>query len=315
MAQGRKSGESNEKSDSNDQDTSDESVVPLPVGRWVRHPLRQIIRQLEVRLRGRSLVIGLMFDWIAHMARRDLTLLAASLAFSSVLAVVPLLAVSLSVFNAFGGFETILPTLKSFLFQNLTGTTSAQVTQFLERSVQRIHSGALGLTGAVTLLFIATKLFHDVERAIQRVFESKPTRSLWVRVLVYWGIIFLGPVLLAVALGVLGSKDLALLRALPAALLASLLFFSVLLLVYRYVPQSQVSWRAAFWAALFGTLALLVLQQGFGWASKQLMSYNRIYGSLAAFPLFLIWIQAMWWICLSAGAVAVVVERRIRGLS
>jgi membrane protein len=249
------------------------------------------------------------------MARRDLTLLAASLAFSSVLAVVPLLAVSLSVFNAFGGFETILPTLKSFLFQNLTGTTSAQVTQFLERSVQRIHSGALGLTGAVTLLFIATKLFHDVERAIQRVFESKPTRSLWVRVLVYWGIIFLGPVLLAVALGVLGSKDLALLRALPAALLASLLFFSVLLLVYRYVPQSQVSWRAAFWAALFGTLALLVLQQGFGWASKQLMSYNRIYGSLAAFPLFLIWIQAMWWICLSAGAVAVVVERRIRGLS
>lgn len=243
----------------------------------------------------------------------DVGLLASSLAFATAVSLVPLLAVSLSVFTAYGGLESLMAKLEPFILQNLVEASGAQLSKSIRNSIGRVHSGALGISGVIGLLFISTKLFHDMERAVQRVWKIKSERSIFTKLTAYWLVMFLAPIAVAGFLGLVGSKDMAwLFRAINKGSLTFVLAFLTLVFVYKYVPACKVNWRPAMSSAFLTAISLGIAQTSYAAITKSVLRQNKIYGSLASVPIFLIWLLVLWWIFLSGAALCAVLQERRR---
>ncbi len=242
--------------------------------------------------------------------KSDVSTLAGSLAFSTAVSLVPLLVVSLSVFTAFGGLESLLHKIEPFILHNLVDASGAELSKIIRGAVDRVHSRTLGVGGIVGLLLASTKLFYELENAVHRVWGLTNDRKLLRQLLIYWLVMFIGPVLLAIVLGVLSSKDVGLIRPVPRAIILLTFEFLALLSVYKFVPSTYVSWLSSFASALLATAAVGIAQAFYSTIMKTFFSTNKIYGSLASVPLFLIWILILWWIFLTGVAFCAVLERR-----
>lgn len=244
-----------------------------------------------------------------QMKESDVRILAGSLAFATVISLVPLLAVSLSVFHAYGGFESLLRKIEPFIMQNFVEASGAEISRYIRKAIERVHSGTLGLISVVGLFIASTKVFHDMETAVQKVWQIKQKRSLLKRLAVYWSIMFLGPLILAVALGVIGSRDLGLIDVIPKGVISLGFSFFAFLIIYKIVPACPVRWRSALASAILATIGVGLAQAFYSGLTKDILRYNKIYGSLASVPIFLLWILLLWWIFLAGAAFCATLER------
>lgn len=240
----------------------------------------------------------------------DVSTLAGSLAFSTAVSLVPLLAVSLGVFTYFGGLDSLLHKIQPFILQNLVDASGAELSKTIRRAIERVHSRTLGLGGALGLMIASTKIFYDMEKAVHRVWGLANDRRLWRQFLIYWLLMFLGPLALAIVLGILGSKDLGLIGPFPRAIVLVSFEFIALVSIYKFVPSIPVSWVSSLASGSLATLALAIAQSFYSTIMKTVFNTNKVYGSLASVPLFLIWILILWWICLTGVAYCAVLEKR-----
>lgn len=245
----------------------------------------------------------------AQMKASDLSILAGSLAFSTVISLVPLLAVSLSVFTAFGGLDTLLHKIEPFILQNLVDASGAEISRGIRRSIARVHSGALGIGGAIGLLIASSKLFYDMERAVQKVWGIDNNRRFYRQLFTYWTLMFIGPLVLAGLLGLVGSKGVSRLANLPRGLIVGAIEFISIFAFYKIVPSTYVRIRAAFISAVVATAAIIIAQATYSTIMRTFLNVNKVYGSLASVPLFLIWLLVLWQICLTGVALCAVLNR------
>lgn len=252
-------------------------------------------------------VIGGIFR---RMSESDMQFLAGSLAFGTVISLVPLLAVSLSVFVMFGGLEDLLKKVEPFLLQNLVEGSGVQVSHYIRSSIERIQAGKLGESGVAGLLLISTKLFYDIETAVQRIWLIESRRSMVARWLTYWVVIFGGPFLLAIILGTLSSKNVDVVKYVPKEILTFGFASVSLFFIYKLLPAQKVSVRAAFWSAVLTSIAIVIAQDTYVIITAHILRVNKIYGSLASIPIFLIWILTLWWIFLIGVALTAMLHRK-----
>lgn len=239
-----------------------------------------------------------LVDLVRHIRDPELRILASALAFATLISIVPLLAVSLSVFHSFGGFESLLSKVEPFLMQNLIPTSGADITVAIRSAVRRIHSGALGFWGVIGLLLASTKLFFDIERSVQKVWQLTPRKKFAGRLVIYWMVMFSVPVLIAIVLGVAGSRDLLFFRKIPKWTITFALLFAGLFATYKFMPAAKVVKKWAALSALTAASAIIFLQFSYVGITRELLSYNKVYGSLASVPFFLLWLLVVWWIFL-----------------
>lgn len=269
--------------------------------------LKRFFRQISSQLKLAFRTLKAAFD---RIVKADVPMIAGSLSFTTVLTLVPLLAVSLSVFHWLGGLEGLLKQLEPFIVKNLVESSGAEFSRYLMRSIRRVHSGALGISGVIGLFLASTKLFSDMETAIQRVWLVKRRRALWKRVFVYWAVMFVSPLVIAGLLGMIGSKDLGLIKIIPREAVAATLAFIGLFAIYKWVPARRVEFRPAFASALLTTVALALAQEFYAVTMRGLFRFSKIYGSLAGIPLFLLWIFLLWWIILMGATLAAILQER-----
>lgn len=243
----------------------------------------------------------------------DVSILAGSLSFATVLSLVPLLAVSLSVFSAFGGFASLIKQIQPFILENFIEASGANVSRFISESIGRIQSGKLGIAGAIALFAVSTKLFIDIEKAVQRVWREESRRFYFRRLFVYWTVMFGGPLVLAIALGFFGSKDIGLLRYIPASSLALVCAFTGFVIINKYLPAQHVSWRSAMCGSFVAAVGVGLAQNFYATIIKNILRYSKIYGSLASIPIFLLWVFVLWWICLTGVALCATIETDLQG--
>jgi membrane protein len=284
------------------------NVVTRPTVSRIGSQAFQMVVTLIIGILKRAATIAV--ETYRQFRVSDVQILAGNLAFVTVISLVPLLAVSLSVFSAYGGFDSLLKKIEPFILQNLVEASGAELSKAIRRSVHRVHSGALGAAGVVGLFLASTKLFNDMETAVQRVWRIRTRRPIALRLLLYWLIMFLGPLVLAFTLGVLGSRDLGLVQILPQSALAVALAFLTLVVIYKFVPARIVSWQAAFTGAVFASTGIALAQAFYAEITRNVLRYNKIYGSLASFPIFLIWLLVLWWIFLVGVALSAVIQNR-----
>jgi membrane protein len=247
-----------------------------------------------------------------HAGEKKLPQVASSLTFTTVLAIVPLLAVILSLFTAFPLFADFQDALEGFLTSNLMPpTVSATIMGYLNL----FASKASGLTtvGAVFLVTISVMLIMTIDTALNDIWRVEQRRPLRQRMLVYWTIVTLGPVLAGASLwatSYLFRESLGRVQEMAPALNIALSFVPLLITglgfaaLFVCVPNRPVHWRDALAGGFGAAIALEIMKAGFAFYITKFPSYTIIYGAFATLPIFLLWIYLSWLAVLFGATVA-----------
>jgi membrane protein len=232
---------------------------------------------------------------------------AASLGYTSLLAMVPLLAVVFGIVSVFPVFDQWSKTLQTFIFSNFVPESGAQIAPYIDTFLDSVSG--LTLPGTVTLILTALLLMVRIEVAFNRIWRVDRNRSLVNRVVMYWATLTLGPLLIAAAVALSAQKIFGasgVLGELPAWLHAAgtfLLTWLLFTLFFVLVPNRTVGIRHALAGALLTTVLFSLARAGFV-AYVSNASYNVIYGALATVPLFLFWLYLVWIVILLGASLA-----------
>ncbi len=231
---------------------------------------------------------------------------AGSLTFATVFALVPLLTLALAIFTTFPLFNTFRTALEQYFIQSvmpkgISNNILGYLTTFSAKATR------LSAVGAVTLILTSIAMMGLIERVFNRIWRVKRERRWTKRLLVYWAIITLGPLLVGISLTLtsqvfMHTSDLVgavpLLGRIFYTLVSVSLTMGAFTLLYMTVPNRDVDWRDAAWGGLVAAVAFEVAKRGFAVFIQQFPTYSRIYGALAALPLFLLWVYLSWLITL-----------------
>jgi len=240
----------------------------------------------------------------------ELQLVAASLSFSTILGMVPFLAVVLATFQSIGGLEALYPKVESFLLIYLREAAGSDVTKLIRIFIKNINAGKLGTTGAVFLFIASLKLLHDMEVGINRVWAHPRTRPFYKRLIYQWILILIIPVGLAIYVGFISLAQFQFVRRiLPVNVSNALFLVGSLFLIYKLVPDLKVRSKAAWISALLASFGILGVHRGFSFLTVEVFNYNKIYGSFAALPILLLWLLALWYVVLAGVALCAGIQK------
>ena len=233
----------------------------------------------------------------------EVALAAGSLAYTSLLALVPLMAVLVTVFSAMPLFEDASEMLQDFIFQNFVPTSGEILQTHILGFVEKVRS--LTVTMFLAVFVTSLLLMQTMEKALNRIFATKPSGRFMKKVLMYWAVLTMGPLLvgggIAMSSSVLqysafaGAKTF-LLKVMPV--LASTVGF---FLIYLVVPNTKIKWRHALAGAVFAAILFELAKLAFTFYVTKIPTYEKVYGALATVPLFLIWLYVSWNIILLGG--------------
>lgn len=279
---------------------ADAVVALMRVDRWPQHARQRLERAREV---------------VAFAARRArdvrLAQVAGSLTFTTTLSMVPMLAVALSVFAAFPLFaEYRSAAEKTLLYELLPPQISATILRYLND----FAANAAGLTawGLLLLMVTALLMIHTVDRVLNDIWRVQARRSVLSRVLVYWALLTLGPLVIGASLSatsyVLALSGVPLSKAAGLArTLLDLLPFVIgglaLAALYVVVPNRRVAWRDALTGGFVASALGELMSWGFG-VYIRAGTATGIYGAFSAVPLFLVWLYLSWYVVLFGAAIA-----------
>jgi membrane protein len=199
-------------------------------------------------------------------------------------------------------------------------TAQKEVARDIHEFIRNTRSGALGLTGMVLLIFAAISMFNRIENAFNDIWGVARGRNWITRIVLYWTAITLGPLLIAVALGLAGGTHLQatkmfiekmpLIGTLIFHILPLVVLWLAFALIYQLVPNTKVRFDAALIGGIVGgTLWQLNTVFGFLFVSRG-VSYSKIYGSLGLVPVFMVGLYFSWVILLFGAQVAYAFQNR-----
>lgn len=248
---------------------------------------------------------------------------AAALTYSTLLAIVPILAIVFAIARGFGFDELI----RGQILTGFGGSSDAVevILEFVNSYLAQTKSGVFIGIGLILLFYTVLNLINNMEITFNRIWQVKKARSMYRKITDYSSMLLLIPVLLVVSGGLSIYMSTALKHVEDYALLAPLGKFLIRLIpfaltwfmftgLYIFMPNTKVKFRYALVAGILAGTAHQAFQ--FLYISSQLWvsRYNAIYGSFAALPMFLLWLQISWTICLF-GAQLTYATQNIRNFS
>jgi len=273
------------------------------------------LRAVPLWRRALLFSVRVVLVMLRDLFQGQLTLRAMGLVYTSLLSLVPLLALSFSVLKAFGVHNHLEPTLQR-LFLPLGAQAEVAVRTVLG-FVENLNVGVLGAVGLAFLLYTAVSLVHKTEESINYIWHVRHPRSFGERFSSYLTVLLVGPVLVFTAIGLtatvtgsaqvqqlLAVESLGRLFALAAGLLPYVLVIAAFTFAYMFLPSTRVHLGAA----LVGGIVGGILWQSAGWAFAGFVSgstqYEAIYASFAVLAFFLVWLYVSWLILLLGASVA-----------
>jgi len=308
---------------------------------WLTNPAAELSRTS----RTLRFLIHLSIHVTRQLKQDKAAQIAASLSFRTLFSLLPLTVVVLLVFKTLGLFDEALPALRDTVFRylDLGASTSEQITvmqgvgaatstwfaantealtplhQFHERAdaminglqstLDRVNFGTLGWVGVVLFVWSALRLVISAEQSFNQIVKAPSQRGWTKRIVGYWALITLGPVLLVISLSaaglvakrfeslpILGQQAVNWANTLLAFGSAWLLFF----LAYRYLPKRQLNTQALAVGAVVAALLWELWKHGFriflrhSFGSDGFSTNAALYGSVALLPVFFMWVQVTW---------------------
>ncbi|ARN74898.1 hypothetical protein BST96_12695 [Oceanicoccus sagamiensis] len=236
---------------------------------------------------------------------------AAALTYMSLFALVPLLTVMYAILSAVPAFQEVGIQIQELIFDNFVPATGQEVENYLTEFSQQARK--LTGVGIAFLGITAILMLKNIEKAFNAIWKTRENRSGLSSFLLYWAILSLGPIFIGLALGIstylvslsvmFDQVDVIGIGPQLLRLMPYLLTSAAFTLIFAAVPNCRVPIKHALIGGLITALVFELAKQLFtGIVSNT--SYQTIYGTFAAVPLFLLWIYLSWLIVL-AGAVLV----------
>lgn len=257
--------------------------------------------------------------FLVRRAQNDTVLrVASSLSYTSLIALVPVLAIALAVFSAFPVFNDVREQIKDLIIQNLVPSAEFDINEYFTQFINA--TAKLTTIGVIGIALTAILLLSTIENSFNFIFKVTRPRRLTTKITLYWTVITLGPLLLgtAISLKSLSAVD-TVLNNLPAGavllgkVLPFLLTWLVLTSVYLLVPNKKVGFLNAMAGALVAMFLFWLLKNGFALFMVKNNTYKTLYGAVAVVPLMLIWMY-LYWAAVIFGAVVTAALEEFRQL-
>ena len=245
---------------------------------------------------------------------------ASALTYTSLLSLVPLLAVSLVILSGFGAFDDMKADVTEVLLDFFVPDTADQIggyiSQFLANAQQLTAPGVIAL-GITAILTLAT-----IEGTFNRIWRAQAPRPWPVRILAFWGVLTLGPIVLGISLSVSAEVEAFTSGMAGGDVIAREgrqlvqfgLQWAAFSALYLAIPAVRVKVGHALAGGAFATLMFYCLKLGFAEFVAAAENYRTVYGALAAIPIFLLWLYSFWTLLLLGAHVAAALpERRLLG--
>lgn len=299
--------------------------------RTIKFRLDNLVWSAELRdLRGFKLfgvrALRMLYVVIRDLIGGELNLRAMSLVYTTLLSVVPLLAVSFTVLKAFGVHKEIAPRLQRFL--EPLGPKGMELAEDVTGFVENVQVGLLGAVGVTLLIYTSISLMHKIEAAVNFVWHIETLRSFGRRVSNFLIVILLGPVLVVTALAVtadlMGTTEAFLKQEMAdyglvhtlingvkewgQALLPYGLVWITFSFIYWTVPNTRVRFSAAAVGGIVASVLWQTTSWGFGAFIASSARYATIYKGFAVLILTLIWLYLNWLMLLIGAQVAFYVQ-------
>lgn len=194
----------------------------------------------------------------------------------------------------------------------------SKVSGFIKESIKKVNSGALGATAIIGVIFVGISLLANIEATLNDIWGVTRGRSWFARIVQYWAVLSLGPLLLLVAASVAVGAQTEwvqiffkqpvvkfLFNLLPLVIVAA-----GLALFYKLMPNTKVEWRAAFVGGAVAALLWGLNNQLNVLYFEQVVRNSKIYGSLGILPIFLIGLYLSWLMLLFGAQVAYAFQNR-----
>jgi len=243
---------------------------------------------------------------LGQLNRDKVIIRASGLAYSSLLAAVPLVAVGFALFSAFGAFEDVKQKAQEFLFTQFLPTSQDEIILYFNQFAD--GASKLGLIGFIVLIFAAILLLDNIESNFNQIWHVTTRRRFIAKITSYTSVLVFGTLLLGASFTISARIKAAIFRGVPfdPGTLEKIgtwifpLFFTFLAfwLMYLVIPFTRVRIRSALLGAAIGSILWELGKNLFANSIGQSVRYSTIYGSLAIIPIFLIWLYITWIIVL-----------------
>ncbi len=232
--------------------------------------------------------------------------IANSLSYTSLLSIVPLLAVIFAGLSSSPVFQELLIELEIFIFSNFIPASTEEIRAYMMSFVSK--TTGLTLVGIFSLLIIALLLMWKVDQVLNNIWNVTKKRNYLKTFLTYWALLTLGPILIGFSL-----MATSYLTSLPIIsdtaqsigvkkyfIHIGAIFFTFIAftLTYLIVPNTRINIRHALVGGIVATILFELSKQGFAFYISSNTTYQSIYGALSTIPIFLIWIYISWLVIL-----------------
>ena len=256
--------------------------------------------------------------------RDNITIRAAALTYTTILSLVPAIAIciylfarvaeygriplSLSAFllkylpeplsgwvTKFTDFSSMPNLFKDFILENLAAGTGSSVLEHLDGFITKVNFGAIGVAGSLSVLVTSVLLLFAVENSMNAIWRAPRNKTLLRRFALYTLALVFAPLLLFTSF----TLSTVVASIFPSFLISAKLgsFFATLILLVaslKFFPNTRVSWKPALVAGIFMAIGIECLKIFFAYYTRKSMLYSALYGRLAALPFFLVWLYLNW---------------------
>lgn len=228
--------------------------------------------------------------------------MAAGLGYTSLLALVPLSAIAFAMLAAFPVFEGLRTQLQDILFANLLPQSAEAMRSYFDQFIR--NTTTLSAVGVIGLAATAVLLLGAIEADLNAIFRVRKPRPLIPRLLVFWALISLGPLVVGASFSLatylfVATKWLGIdgpdgpLGIIGAAGPTAIMIFGFIAF-YMVIPNRPVAFSSAAVGAVVAGLLFALLRRVFGWYVTAFPTYENVYGALSALPIFLVWMYLSW---------------------
>jgi membrane protein len=246
---------------------------------------------------------------------------AAALSYHTIFGIVPLAIVMLLIFQLFPVYQELGEKVKGLVYEQLhlskieypnPEATAEQenilLTEYLDRIVggyfTGLNRGSITIISTVLVIWAALALLSTIEKAFNNIWHVSRGRSFFQRVINYWALLTLGPLLLGLGIYVttrysgLGQLQKTVLSHIGPTVLSYIIATVCFFLLYFVLPNTRVQAKAAIWGAAVAALVWSLAKWGFGACIIKFVPYGKVYGVLGIIPLSVFWIYLSWLIVL-----------------
>jgi membrane protein len=231
---------------------------------------------------------------------------ASALAFATLLALVPVAAISFFFIARLEAFSEVEAKISDFIFRNFVPARTDEVQRYLLEYTQNVK--VIRFFGFLALIITAIFLFNTVEVTFNTIWHVKKKRPFFGKLTSLWTVLTFTPILICTSFLVAAKLAAQGDGFVPAWIVPYVLNIFAFWFVYQFIPYTKVRKRAAVIAAVVAGVLWEIAKGGFSWYIGNLATFSQIYGSLGTVPVFLLWLYLTWVIVLLGTELAYAIQ-------